>query len=53
MNVADVTVVAVDLAVGAGLAWWFFGPKHETSTTVAGAAQSIRVTVRGGYTPNL
>jgi Cu+-exporting ATPase len=52
MSVADVTVVAVDLALGAALARWFFGPKHETSTTVAGATQSVRVTVRGGYTPN-
>jgi Cu+-exporting ATPase len=48
MSVADVIVVAADLALGAGLAWWFFGPKHETSTTVAGATQSVRVTVRGG-----
>jgi Cu+-exporting ATPase len=52
MSVADVIVVAADLALGAGLAWWFFGPKHETATTVAGATQSVRVTVRGGYTPN-
>jgi Cu+-exporting ATPase len=52
MNLFNVSVVAGDLAVGGGLAWWFFGPKHETSTIVAGATQSVRVTVRGGYTPN-
>ena len=52
MNVADVTVVAVDLALGAALAWWFFGSRNATSTTVAGATQSVRVTVRGGYSPN-
>ncbi|MGH9120894.1 MAG: cupredoxin domain-containing protein, partial [Acidimicrobiales bacterium] len=52
MNVTDVTVVAADMAVAASLGWWFFGPKPSTETEVADGVQTIRVTVRGGYSPN-
>ncbi|CAG4911040.1 unnamed protein product [Acidithrix sp. C25] len=38
--------------VAGGLGWWFFGPKHVTATDVVAGIQTVRVTVRGGYTPN-
>ena len=52
MNVSDVGVVATDLAIAAGLGWWFFGPKKSTETAVEGDVQTVRVTVHGGYTPS-
>ena len=52
MNVTDVAVIAADLAIAAGLGWWFFGPKRSTATAVDGDVQTVRVTVHGGYTPS-
>ena len=52
MNANDIVVVAADLAIAAGLGWWFFGPKKTTETALEGDAQTVRVTVHGGYSPN-
>jgi Cu+-exporting ATPase len=52
MSASDVIVVAGDLAVAAGLGWWFFGPKHTTETALDGDVQTVHVTIHGGYTPN-
>lgn len=52
MNANDVVVVAADAAVAASLGWWFFGPKKTTDTAVDGGVQTVRVTIRGGYTPS-
>ena len=52
MSTSDVVVVAADLAVAAGLGWWFFGPKRTTVSALEGDVQTVRVTVRGGYSPN-
>ena len=52
MNVSDIVVVASDVAVAAALIWWFFGPKKVAQAAVEGGVQDVRVTVRGGYTPN-
>ncbi len=52
MNVADLAVVVPDVAVAAGLGWWFFGPKPTTEARVEGGVQEVRITVRGGYSPN-
>jgi Cu+-exporting ATPase len=49
---SEIGVVAVDAAVAAGLGWWFFGPKPTAEAAVEGGAQEVRVTVRGGYSPN-
>jgi Cu+-exporting ATPase len=45
-------VIAVDAAVAGGLGWWFFGPKKVAEAGMAGGVQEVRVTVRGGYSPN-
>ncbi|MFI4971068.1 MAG: heavy metal translocating P-type ATPase [Hyphomicrobiales bacterium] len=52
MSAGDVIAVATDLVVAAGLGWWFFGPKRSTEAAVEGTIQKVRVTVRGGYSPN-
>ncbi len=52
MNMGDVVVVATDVAVAGGLGWWFFGPKRTTEAAVGDGIQEVRVTVRGGYSPN-
>jgi len=52
VNPSDVIVVAVDVAIAAGLGWWFFGPKRAATTDVTDGVQSVRVTIRGGYTPS-
>ncbi len=52
MNAADIAVVAADVAVAAGLSWWFFGPKPTAEAAEAEGVQEIRVRVHGGYTPS-
>ncbi len=52
MNANDIVVVAADLAIAAGLGWWFFGPRKTTETALGGDGQTVRVTVHGGYSPN-
>ena len=52
MNIADLAVVVPDVAVAVGLGWWFFGPKPTTEARVEGGVQEVRITVRGGYSPN-
>jgi P-type Cu+ transporter len=52
VNISDVAVVAADVVAAAGLGWWFFGPKPTAEAAVAGGVQEVKVTVRGGYSPN-
>ncbi len=52
MSAADIAVVAADVAVAAGLGWWFFGPKPAAEAAETGGVQEIRVRVRGGYNPS-
>ena len=52
MNANDIAVVAADLVIAAGLGWWFFGPRKTTETALEGDAQTVHVTVHGGYSPN-
>jgi P-type Cu+ transporter len=52
MGAADFAVVGADVVVAVGLGWWFFGPKPTAEAAVGGGVQEVRVTVRGGYTPN-
>ncbi len=52
MNLADLAVVAPDVAVAAGLGWWFLGPKPTAEAMAAAGVQEVKVTVRGGSSPN-
>jgi len=53
MTVQDVVVVAAALALIGGLAWFFFGPRRARAAELVGDVQQVRVTVRGGYSPDL
>ncbi|MDA8379348.1 MAG: heavy metal translocating P-type ATPase [Actinomycetota bacterium] len=52
MNPSDIAVVSADVVVACGLGWWFFGPKKTAEAVATGGVQEVRVTVRGGYSPN-
>ena len=53
LNPADIAVVAGGLALTGLLGWFFFGPKKAHSTDLVGNVQEVKVTVRGGYSPDL
>src|SRR6266705_1948343 len=53
MNPADIVVVASGLALTGLLARFFFGPKKAHSAELVGNVQEVKVTVKGGYSPNL
>ena len=52
MDGTQLMVVGGDLAVAAGLGWWFFGPKPTAEAAETDGGQEVRVVVRGGYSPN-
>ena len=51
---------AVEIGVTVGgvvallfLAWFFFGPKKAKEAQVKGGVQEVRITVKGGYSPDV
>jgi Cu+-exporting ATPase len=53
LSSADIFVVAGALILTSLLGWFFFGPKKAHSTELVGDVQEVRVTVKGGYSPDL
>src|SRR5262252_2890049 len=53
MTVQDIVVVVAAVALSGGLAWFFFGPRRARAAELVGDVQQVRVTVRGGYSPDL
>ncbi len=53
MSPTDVAVVLAGLAVTGLLGWFFFGPKKARSAELVGNVQEVKVTVKGGYSPDL
>jgi Cu+-exporting ATPase len=53
MNLADFVVIAAGAASIALLSWYFFGPKKARQAELVGQVQEVKVTVKGGYSPNL
>src|SRR6266568_2137075 len=53
MDTTDVAVVVTGLALTGLLGWFFFGPKKARSAELVGNVQEVRVTVKGGYSPDL
>jgi P-type Cu+ transporter len=53
MSAADIIVVLAAVAALAGLGWFFFGPRKAKTAEFAGGVQRARVTVRGGYSPEV
>ncbi|MFN2565883.1 MAG: cupredoxin domain-containing protein [Gemmatimonadaceae bacterium] len=54
MDAAEIGVAVGSVALIAFVLWYFFGPK-EATTAVAGegGVQEIKVTVKGGYSPDV
>ena len=53
MNLADVAVFAAGLVLTAVLGGFFFGPKKARSADLVGNVQEVKVTVKGGYSPDV
>jgi Cu+-exporting ATPase len=53
MEILDLSVVIGGLAGIMLLAWFFFGPKKAKDAEVKGGVQEIRITVKGGYSPDV
>ena len=53
MSVLDIAVTVSGLVAILFLAWFFFGPKRAKEAQVKDGVQEIRITVKGGYSPNV
>src|SRR5215467_6073489 len=53
MSIAGILVVAAAAAALAGLGWFFFAPRRARAAELAGGAQRVVVTVKGGYSPDV
>ncbi len=53
MDAADIAVIAGAVALAAALWWWFFGPRRAEGARMDGGVQEVRITVKGGYSPDL
>ena len=53
MNEVELIVTVVGILLIAALWYWFFGPKKASQAQVVGNVQEVRITVRGGYTPDI
>ena len=49
----DIAVLVGAALAIAGLAWYFFAPRHAHAAAVSDGVQRIQVTIRGGYSPNV
>src|SRR6516165_8084692 len=53
MSDVELIVTVGGILLIAALWYWFFGPKRAHQAEVVGNAQEVRITVRGGYSPNI
>ncbi|MCX5336710.1 heavy metal translocating P-type ATPase [Streptomyces sp. NBC_00140] len=53
MDVVDMAVVVLAVALIAGLGWFFFGPRKARTARLESGVQHVEVTVRGGYSPDV
>ena len=53
MSAIDIGVTVSGLVVILFLAWFFFGPKKAKDAKVKGGVQEVRITVKGGYSPDV
>ena len=51
--IADLAVIAGAVLLTAGLGWFFFGPKKARVAKLVGDTQQVRITVKGGYSPDV
>jgi plastocyanin domain-containing protein len=52
MDSSQIVVTVIGLLLMAGVAWFFFGPRPQTAAEIVGGTQRLRVTVKGGYSPD-
>lgn len=53
MSGIELVVTLGAIAFMAGLAWFFFAPREGGRAAVKGGLQEVRVTVKGGYSPDV
>ena len=54
MDTSEIIVLIGGIAAIAFLLWYFFGERERVSATVgAGGVQEVKVTVKGGYEPDV
>ncbi len=53
MNANDILIVVAALVVTALMGWYFFGPKRSHRAELEDGVQVVRVTVKGGYQPEV
>ncbi len=53
MTGLEVAVTLGGSSLIAGLAYYFFGPKKAEEAEVKGGLQEVRITVKGGYSPDV
>ena len=54
VDTSELIVLAVAAVLIVAVLWYFFGPKRATSAAPgAGGVQQIKVTVKGGYSPDV
>jgi len=52
MDTSQIVVTVVGLLLMGGVAWFFFGPRPQAAADLVGGTQRLRVTVKGGYSPD-
>jgi plastocyanin domain-containing protein len=54
LDATEIGVIAGGLALIALTLWYFFGPRERVAASVTtGGEQEIRVTIKGGYSPDV
>ena len=53
MTLSDLLIIVVALALTGLMGWYFFGPKKSRHAQIDDGVQVIKVTVKGGYTPDV
>lgn len=53
MSMAEIVVTTGGVVAIALLAWYFFGPRQARDAEVRGGVQEIKITVKGGYSPDV
>ena len=53
MPVAEIAVTLGGISAIAFLAWFFFGPRQAQTAQVKGNIQEVKITVKGGYSPDI
>lgn len=53
MTIVEIAITLGGVAAIAFLAWFFFGPRQAQAAQVKGNIQEVKITVKGGYSPDI